>query len=82
MSHPVDRLIRYALGGGLPQLIFVVGILAGVLALTFTPREEEPQIVVPMLDVLVQAPGLSAVQVERQVTIPLEQLFDSFQQPH
>jgi multidrug efflux pump subunit AcrB len=74
MSHPVDRLIRYTLGGGLPQLIFVAGLFAGVLALMFTPREEEPQIVVPMVDVLVQAPGLSATQVERQVTIPLEKL--------
>ena len=67
MSHPVDRLVRYTLGGGLPKLIFVVGLLAGALALTFTPREEEPQIVVPMVDVIVEAPGLSARQVERQV---------------
>jgi multidrug efflux pump subunit AcrB len=74
MPHPVDRLIRYTLGGGLPQLIFVAGLLAGILALMFTPREEEPQIVVPMVDVLVEAPGLSATQVERQVTIPLEKL--------
>ncbi|RLQ21032.1 efflux RND transporter permease subunit [Seongchinamella sediminis] len=72
--HPVDRLVGYSLGGGLPKLIFVVGLLAGVLALTFTPREEEPQIVVPMVDVIVQAPGLSARQVERQVVIPLEKL--------
>ncbi len=74
MSHPIDRLIRYTLGGGLPKLIFVVGVLAGALALYFTPREEEPQIVVPMVDVLVEAPGLSARQVERQVTIPMEKL--------
>ncbi|TGD72504.1 efflux RND transporter permease subunit [Mangrovimicrobium sediminis] len=74
MSHPVDRLVRYTLGGGLPKLIFVVGVLAGILALYFTPREEEPQIVVPMVDVLVEAPGLSARQVERQVTIPMEKL--------
>ncbi len=74
MSHPLDRLVEYALGGGLPKLIFVVGVFAGILSLLYTPREEEPQIVVPMVDVLVQAPGLSARQVERQVTIPLEKL--------
>ncbi len=74
MSHPADRLIRYTLGGGLPRLIFAAGLLAGILALMFTPREEEPQIVVPMVDVFVEAPGLSATQVERQVTIPLEKL--------
>ena len=63
MSHPVDRLIHYALRGGLPKLIFVAGLLAGLLALLYTPREEEPQIVVPMVDVLVEAPGLEAAQV-------------------
>jgi multidrug efflux pump subunit AcrB len=73
-THPIDRLVRYALAGGLPQLIFVAGLFAGILALMFTPREEEPQIVVPMVDVMVEAPGLSARQVERQVTIPLEKL--------
>ena len=39
-----------------------------------TPREEEPQIIVPMVDVLVSVPGLSSKQVERQVTTPLEKL--------
>ena len=72
--HPLDRLIRLALKGGLPALIFVAALVAGALALQLTPREEEPQIVVPMVDVLVQAPGLSARQVERQVTTPLEKL--------
>lgn len=74
MDHPIERLIRYTLGGGLPKMIFLVGLLAGALALMYMPREEEPQIVVPMVDVLVQAPGLSAKEVERQVTIPLEKL--------
>jgi multidrug efflux pump subunit AcrB len=62
------------LRGSLPLLLFVVGIVAGIAALVFTPREEEPQIVVPMIDVLVEAPGLSSKQTERQVTIPLEKL--------
>ena len=74
MMNLTERLVRYALGGGLPKLIFVIGLAAGVIALIYTPREEEPQIVVPMIDVLVEAPGLSARQVERQVTIPLEKL--------
>ncbi|MBE0436919.1 MAG: efflux RND transporter permease subunit, partial [Methylomicrobium sp.] len=46
----------------------------GVIALTFTPREEEPQIVVPMANVIVAAPGLSAGQVEKQITLRLEKL--------
>ena len=72
--HFLDRLVRRSLDGGLPLFIFIVAILAGIVALQYTPREEEPQIVVPMVDVLVSAPGLSAVQVERQVTIPVEKL--------
>lgn len=74
MSKQFDRLVRFALEGGLPKLIFIVGLLAGAIAMTYTPREEEPQIVVPMVDVLVEAPGLGAEQVARQVTIPLEKL--------
>jgi multidrug efflux pump subunit AcrB len=73
-SHFMDRVVRRSLDGGVPLLIFIVAILAGLVALQYTPREEEPQIVVPMLDVLVSAPGLSAEQVARQVTIPVEKL--------
>jgi len=68
------RLMAITHRGSVPAMLFVLGILAGVLALALTPREEEPQIVVPMVDVLVEAPGLSAKQTERQVTIPLEKL--------
>ena len=37
-----------------------------------TPREEEPQIIVPMVDVIVPFPGATAAQVESQVVTPLE----------
>lgn len=74
MINALDSLITTALKGGLPMTVFVIALLAGGLAMQFTPREEEPQIVVPMVDVLVQAGGLSAKQVERQVTTPLEKL--------
>ena len=74
MSNPLDRLVRYSLGGGLPGSILIISLLLGAIALNFTAREEEPQIVVPMVDVSVVAPGLSARQIERQVTTPLEKL--------
>ncbi|GAB3096665.1 efflux RND transporter permease subunit [Aestuariicella hydrocarbonica] len=73
-ASPLESLVRYSLSGGLPLMLLLLSLGLGALALTFTPREEEPQIVVPMVDVLVEAPGLSASQVERQVTIPLEKL--------
>ena len=69
-----DRMVKSTLGGGVPLAIFILAIAAGVLALQMTPREEEPQIVVPMVDVLIEAPGLSAKQVERQVATPVEKL--------
>ena len=70
----IESLVRYSLKGGLPVMFFMLSIAMGIMALQFTPREEEPQIVVPMVDILVSSPGLSAQQVERQVTIPLEKL--------
>jgi multidrug efflux pump subunit AcrB len=73
-THFADRLVARSLRGGIPLFIFVLSVVAGGLALALTPREEEPQIVVPMLEVLVSAPGLSADQVARQVTIPVEKL--------
>lgn len=69
-----SRIVSLFLTGPFPALIIVLSLLAGVVGLLITPREEEPQIVVPMADVLVRAPGLSAEQVERQVATPLEKL--------
>ena len=73
-THFLDRVIGLSLKGGIPLFLFILSLVAGIVALNLTPREEEPQIVVPMLDVLVSAPGLSAEQVARQVTIPVEKL--------
>ncbi len=74
MTHPIDRLVATSLNGRIPLAIFVFAIFSGLLALNFTAREEEPQIVVPMLDIQVSVPNINAKQIERQVTIPLEKL--------
>lgn len=74
MERFFSAVMAVVLRGSVPRILFLVGVLAGLLALELTPREEEPQIVVPMVDVLVSTPGLSATQTERQVTIPLERL--------
>jgi multidrug efflux pump subunit AcrB len=58
----------------LTPLIIAASILLGVGAVLMLPREEEPQIVVPMIDVFVQLPGASAKEVEERVTRPMEQL--------
>jgi multidrug efflux pump subunit AcrB len=70
----LNRMIERTLDGGLPLLLMAVALLMGAFALLVTPREEEPQIVVPSADVLIEAPGLSARQVERLVATPVEKL--------
>ena len=58
----------------LTPILIMASLLLGVMAVTITPREEEPQIVVPMVDVMVGYPGASAEEVEQRVTRPMERL--------
>src|SRR5664279_2834456 len=58
----------------LTPLFIVFSLLLGGFAILRTPREEEPQIVVPMLDVFVAMPGASAAEVEQRASIPMERL--------
>jgi multidrug efflux pump subunit AcrB len=58
----------------LTPLAITAALLLGAMAIWLTPREEEPQIVVPMLDVVVQMPGASPQEVEQRVSIPMEKL--------
>src|SRR5690242_18336279 len=58
----------------LTPLAIVAALLIGAFAVWKLPREEEPQIVVPMIDVFVQMPGASAREVEERVTKPMEKL--------
>ena len=67
-----SRLLGTVMAGPLPLFLLIGALLGGLVALMITPREEEPQIIVPLADVLVSAPGLSAQQVERQIATPLE----------
>ena len=57
------------------SFIFIIFALAvGAAAILITPREEDPQIVVPLADVYVNVPGASAAEVEKLVSTPLERL--------
>ena len=67
-------IVRTFLGGPLSILLILFAVLAGVIAVQVTPREEEPQIVVPMVDIYVGFPGHSPREVEELVTRPLEKL--------
>jgi multidrug efflux pump subunit AcrB len=71
---PAGRFARAFIGSKLTPLIVAGSLLAGAFAVWKLPREEEPQIIVPMIDVFVQMPGASAREVEERVTKPMEKL--------
>lgn len=52
----------------------IASLLLGLMAIAMLPREEEPQIKVPMIDVMVGMPGATAKEVEQRVSIPMEKL--------
>ena len=68
------RIAHYFINSKLTPLIMVFSILLGAFAVLETPREEEPQIIVPMMDVFVEMPGATAQEVEQRVTTPMEKL--------
>jgi multidrug efflux pump subunit AcrB len=65
------RIAKTFITSKLTPLIVIASILLGVFAVIVTPREEEPQIVVPMIDVFVSYPGASAEEVDERVTKPM-----------
>ncbi len=77
-SEPVLRLAgRIAHGfidSKLTPLVIIAALLLGAFSILETPREEEPQIVVPMLDVFVQMPGASPLEISQRVSLPMEKL--------
>ncbi len=68
------KVARAFIASKLTPLIVVTSILLGLAAVVMLPREEEPQIIVPMIDVFVAMPGASAKEVEERVTKPMEKL--------
>lgn len=83
MQSEVDKSVKLGLAGRLAAmfvqskltpLLIVAAVLLGVFAVLQTPREEEPQIIVPMMDVIVTMPGASPEEVERRVSAPMEKL--------
>jgi multidrug efflux pump subunit AcrB len=66
------RLAKTFLRSKLTPLIVLASLMLGFLAVALTPREEEPQIIVPMVDIYVPVPGASPREIESQVTTPLE----------
>ncbi|MGA2262267.1 MAG: efflux RND transporter permease subunit, partial [Acidobacteriota bacterium] len=76
MSRPqiAGRLARAFINSKLTPLILIASLAMGAAAVLLLPREEEPQIIVPMIDVFVALPGASAKEVETRITKPMERL--------
>jgi multidrug efflux pump subunit AcrB len=68
------RVARSWIQSKLTPLVIVASLALGAFSVWKLPREEEPQIIVPMIDVFVQMPGASAHEVEERVTKPMEKL--------
>ena len=66
------RLTRATIRSPLTPLFLLAALAAGLVALLTIPREEEPQISVPMVDIVVHANGLKAPDAAELVTKPLE----------
>ncbi len=71
---PISKIVERFLDGKISMILIIVALCLGGAALLVTPREEEPQIVVPMADILVSAPGASPEEIEQLVATPLERL--------
>ncbi len=67
-------IVNTFLRSKLSIILIILSLTVGIVALVLTPREEEPQIIVPLADVFVQFPGRSAQEVEQLVSTPLEKL--------
>ena len=72
--HFTNSIVQKFLYSNLSLLLIVLATLMGLAALFLTPREEDPQIVVPLAEVYVSFPGHSAGEVEQLVATPLEKV--------
>lgn len=68
------RTARFFIRSPLSPLFYVAMLLMGLMGLVLTPRQEDPQISVPMIDIMVQYPGASAQQVTNMAIQPLERM--------
>ena len=70
----IGSIVKAFLGSQLSIILIVASLCLGMASILVTPREEEPQIVVPLADVYVSAPGASPGEIENLVATPLERL--------
>ena len=69
---PAGHIGRLFINSKLTPLMVVGALALGALAISYTPREEEPQIIVPIVDIFIGLPGGVPEEVENRITVPLE----------
>ena len=69
-----NAIVHVFLHSNLSLILTIIAAAMGLAALLVTPREEDPQIIVPLADVIVNCPGHSAHEVEQLVATPLEKI--------
>ncbi len=75
-EHPgfAGRMAAAFVDSKLTPVGIIASLLLGLMAIIMLPREEEPQIKVPMIDVMVSMPGATPKEVEERLSIPMEKL--------
>jgi len=68
------RMASVFIDSKLTLIIIIASLLLGMMSIALLPREEEPQIKVPMIDVMVSMPGATPEEIEQRVSIPMEKL--------
>ena len=73
------RLAKQFINSKITPLLMLAALLVGIMATFMTPREEEPQIVVPMVDIYIPYPGATAAEVQERVAKPIERAVTEIQ---
>ncbi|WP_457642877.1 efflux RND transporter permease subunit [Persephonella sp.] len=68
------KIAKAFVNSPLTPLLVLASLLMGLFAVLTTPRDEEPQIVVPMIDIMVPVPGSQAKDIDKMITKPLEKI--------
>jgi multidrug efflux pump subunit AcrB len=72
--HFTNKIVKSFLDSNLSLILILLATILGFAALWRTPREEDPQIVVPLADIYVNFPGHSTAEVEQLIATPLEKV--------
>ena len=73
------KIAQAFISSKLTPLLMIAFLALGVYGTYLTPREEEPQIDVPMADIFIGYPGASPDEVEQRVAVPLEKVLSNIE---